>query len=120
VRRLCTYCKRPISASSDFQRLLAKQGLIQGPLTNPIYESNGCSECFNSGFLGRIALMEMCLATHRLQDLIAKGAPQSEMRALVVQSGVLTLYQEGLMQVVQGSTTLKEVGPLSYTSEMSE
>ena len=89
-------------------------------MTNPIYEANGCPECHNSGFHGRIALMEMCLASNKLQDLIAKGAPQSELRTVAVQSGVLTLYQEGLMQVVQGNTTLKEVSPLSYTSQMSE
>lgn len=118
VRRLCTYCKRPVAASSSFQRILAREGMIQAPLTTPIYEGNGCPECNNSGFHGRIALMEMCLLNPKLQELVSRNSPQSEMRAVAAQSGVLTLYQEGLMEVVQGTTTLKEISPLSYTSQM--
>jgi type II secretory ATPase GspE/PulE/Tfp pilus assembly ATPase PilB-like protein len=118
VRRLCDYCKRPVAASSDLQRILAKQGLIQGPLTNPIFESNGCPECHNSGFHGRTALMEMCMVGPKLQDLISRDRPQSELRQVAAKTGVLTLYQEGLMEVINGTTTLKEISPLSYTAEM--
>ena len=120
VRRLCNYCKRPVAASSSFQRILAKQGLIDAPLTTPIYEGNGCPECNNSGFHGRVALMEMCLVTPKLQDLVSRNAPQSEMRLVAAQGGVLTLYQEGLNEVIQGNTTLKEISPLSYTSAMDD
>jgi type II secretory ATPase GspE/PulE/Tfp pilus assembly ATPase PilB-like protein len=118
VRRLCNYCKRPVAASSSVQRILAKQGMIQAPLTTPIYEGNGCPECNNSGFHGRVALMEMCLVTPKLQDLVSRNAPQSDMRAIAAQSGVRTLYQEGLNEVMLGNTTLKEIKPLSYTSSM--
>ncbi len=118
VRRLCNYCKRPVAASSSFQKILAKQGLIQAPITNPIYEGNGCPECNGSGFHGRVALMEMCLVGDKLQDMIARNAPQSEMRAVAAQNGVLSLYQEGLNEVMEGTTTLKEISPLSYTSQM--
>ena len=118
VRRLCNYCKRPVAASSAVQRILAKQGMIQAPLVTPIYEANGCPECNNSGFHGRVALMEMSLISPKLQDLIAADAPQSEMRKVAVQGGLLTLYQEGLNEVMAGTTTLKEISPLSYTSHM--
>jgi type II secretory ATPase GspE/PulE/Tfp pilus assembly ATPase PilB-like protein len=120
VRRLCNYCKRPAAASSDFQRILVREGMIDAPFTNPIYEGNGCPECNNSGFHGRVALMEMCMVNPKIQDLIARDAPQSEMRAIAARSGVLTLYQEGLSEVMQGTTTLKEISPLSYTSQMDE
>ncbi len=120
VRRLCNYCKRPVAASSSFQRILAREGMINAPLTNPIYEGNGCPECNNSGFHGRVALMEMCLVNPKIQDLVSRDRPQSEMRAVAAQSGVLTLYQEGLGEVMQGTTTLKEISPLSYTSQMDD
>ncbi len=120
VRRLCNYCKRPVAASSDFQRILARQGLINAPLTTPIYEANGCPECHNSGFHGRVALMEMCLVNPKIQDLIARDRPQSELRQIAAQTGVLTLYQEGLNEVMAGTTTLKEISPLSYTSAMED
>ena len=64
--------------------------------------------------------MEMCLATPKLQDLIARDSPQGELRQIASQTGVLTLYQEGLNEVIQGTTTLKEISPLSYTAEIED
>ncbi len=54
----------------------------------------------------------------KLQDLISRDRPQSELRQIAAKSGVLTLYQEGLLEVIKGTTTLKEISPLSYTAEM--
>ncbi len=94
--------------------------MIDAPFTSPIYEGNGCPECNNSGFHGRVALMEMCMIGSKIQDLIARDAPQSDMRAIASQAGVLSLYQEGLSEVMQGTTTLKKISPLSYTSQMDD
>jgi len=44
------------------------------------------------------------------------NAPQSKMRELAFHKGVLTLYQQGLEQVVAGNTTLEEVTCLAYTA----
>jgi hypothetical protein len=63
-----------------------------------------------------MALMEMCPLDDSLADLIARNAPQSEMRRIAFQKGMLTLYQEGLMQVLAGQTSLEEISCLSYTA----
>ncbi|MEM7385879.1 MAG: GspE/PulE family protein, partial [Verrucomicrobiota bacterium] len=117
VRRLCKYCKRPVPASNDVQRILARNGMINAPLTSPIYEQQGCAECYNGGFHGRIALMEMCLLDPKMGDLITEGATQSTMRSHAQETGVLTLYQEGLLQVMAGETTLDEISHLAYTAK---
>ena len=84
--------------------------------TNVIYEKNGCPECREGGYTGRLALMEMCPSDMILADLIASNAPQSQMRKLAQSKGVLTLYQEGLRQVLAGNTSLEEIACLSYTA----
>ena len=84
--------------------------------TQFIYEKHGCPECHEAGYSGRMALMEMCPMDNALSDLVARNSPQSEMRRLAFRKGVLTLYQEGLQQVLNGNTSLEEISCLSYTA----
>ena len=116
VRRLCGYCKRPVAAPHELQEHLYRQGVITAPLTQPIHEKVGCSECHGTGYSGRLALMELCETTDEIRDLIEQGAPQSAMRAAAMKSGFRTLYQEGLNQMISGNTTMEEIRCLAYTA----
>jgi type II secretory ATPase GspE/PulE/Tfp pilus assembly ATPase PilB-like protein len=116
VRRLCTYCKKAVPISPDVRTIFECNRVIIPEDVNVIYEKNGCPECREGGYTGRMALMEMCPSDNQLSDLIAANAPQSEMRKLAFKKGVLTLYQEGLKQVLNGNTSMEEISCLSYTS----
>ncbi|MDD5200212.1 MAG: GspE/PulE family protein [Terrimicrobiaceae bacterium] len=118
VRRLCTYCKRPLAVSDDVRRIFEKNRVEIPPTVSTLYGKIGCSECNQTGYSGRIALMEMCPITPDLADLIGSNAPQSQMREIAFRHGVLSLYQEGLTQVLGGHTSMEEISPLSYTSGM--
>jgi len=116
VRKLCPYCKRPAEITADI-RTLYERNLIAIPGNVPlIYSKGGCSECGETGYSGRMALMEMCPIDAKLADLVATNAPQSRMRELACSRGVRTLYQEGLSEVLQGHTSLDEISCLSYTA----
>ncbi len=116
VRRLCAYCKHPMPANQEVQDFLFHQGVITEPMRDPIYQKVGCDECNGTGYTGRIALMEIALITNELSGLIATGAPVNEMRKIAVKDGFKSLYQEGLVQVIAGSTTFDEINCLSYTA----
>ena len=116
VRRLCGYCKRPVAATQEVQDLMARQGVISQPLQNPIFLKGGCDECHGTGYAGRVALMELCEVTSDLRDLVEEAAPMSAMRSSAFKNGFLSLYQEGLHQVIAGHTTLDEIKCLSYTA----
>lgn len=116
IRRLCGYCKKPIEATQKDQEHFYQQKMITQVISDPIFEAIGCSQCRDTGYSGRIALMEICRVNVELSDLIARNAPQSEMRKIARAEGVLTLYQEGIGQVIKGQTTLKEIKQLSYTA----
>ncbi|MGH8047222.1 MAG: GspE/PulE family protein, partial [Chthoniobacterales bacterium] len=118
VRRLCTYCKRPSPLTDDIRRLYEKNRIEIPADVTTLYTKCGCSECHDTGYSGRIALMEMCPVTSDIADLIGSNAPQSEMREVAFRHGVLSLYQEGLTQVFSGHTSLEEISPLSYTSSL--
>lgn len=116
VRRLCGYCKKPVPFPMDIQEHMARQGVISQPLTTPMFVATGCDECHGSGYSGRVALMELCELSTELRDLIEEGAPMSAMRAAALKNGFLSLYQEGLLQVIAGHTTMDEIRCLSYTA----
>lgn len=116
VRRLCTYCKRPMQVPQEIQDMMAKQNVISQPLTQPIYTPVGCQECHGTGYSGRVALMELCEVSTELRDLIEEAAPMSALRACAFKHGFFSLYQEGLMQVIAGHTSLDEIKCLSYTA----
>jgi type II secretory ATPase GspE/PulE/Tfp pilus assembly ATPase PilB-like protein len=116
VRRLCTYCKRPAPITEDNRRIFEKNQIEIPSSVSTVYCKTGCSECGQTGYSGRIALMEMCPITPDLADLIGVNAPQSRMREVAFRHGVLSLYQEGLTHVLAGHTSMDEVSPLSYTS----
>jgi type II secretory ATPase GspE/PulE/Tfp pilus assembly ATPase PilB-like protein len=116
VRRLCGYCKKPVPFTMELQEHLARQGVISQPVTSPMYVATGCDECHGTGYSGRVALMELCELNTDLRDLIEEGAPMSALRAAAFKNGFLSLYQEGLMQVIAGHTTTDEIRCLSYTA----
>lgn len=116
VRRLCGYCKRPEQPTQQMVDILSKQGVLHQPLTTPIYTAGGCDECHGTGYQGRVALMELCEITSELRDLVEEGAPMSAMRAVAFKNGFMSLYQEGLVQVMAGNTTMDEIRCLSYTA----
>ncbi len=116
VRRLCSYCKRPTPVPQEIQDMMAKQNVISQPLTQPIFMPVGCQECHGTGYAGRVALMELCEVSTELRDLIEEAAPMSAMRAAAFKNGFFSLYQEGLMQVIAGHTSLDEIKCLAYTA----
>jgi type II secretory ATPase GspE/PulE/Tfp pilus assembly ATPase PilB-like protein len=105
-----------VQAAQDVQDMMAMQAVISQPLTQPLYSPAGCGECHGTGYAGRVPLMEMCEMNTELRDLIEEAAPMSAMRACAFKNGFLSLYQEGLMQVIAGHTSLDEIKCLSYTA----
>jgi type II secretory ATPase GspE/PulE/Tfp pilus assembly ATPase PilB-like protein len=118
VKRLCPYCKRPIQASQELQEFFYQNGVIKAQMQEPIYEKNGCDECNGTGYTGRVALMEMTPFDAEMAEMISEGAGMIDLRSGAAARGVLSLYQEGMIQVVAGNTTMEEIQRLSHFGAM--
>jgi type II secretory ATPase GspE/PulE/Tfp pilus assembly ATPase PilB-like protein len=116
VRRLCTYCKKPAVITPEIRDIYRRNRIPIPPTTEFVYNKFGCPECHETGYSGRLALMELCASDNELSDLISRNAPISELRKVAFNRGMLTLYQEGLQHVAAGSTSLEEISCLSYTA----
>lgn len=116
VRRLCTYCKKPSEISHEIRATYHANRIPIPKDVECIYGKQGCQECGETGYSGRMALMEMCPIDSELADLISANAPQAQMREIAFRKGVLTLYQQGLAKVLEGETSLEEISCLAYTA----
>ena len=105
VRRLCPHCSQPGKYSPE---RLAEIGF---PIewTDKIRRPVGCDKCRNSGYSGRTALFEICLMSTRLQELIQRRAPASELRDLAIREGMVPLRKDGWNRIAQGVTSIEEV-----------
>ena len=105
VRRLCPHCSQPGKYSPE---RLAEIGF---PIewTDKIRRPVGCDKCRNSGYSGRTALFEICLMSTRLQELIQRRAPASELRDLAIREGMVPLRKDGWNRIAKGVTSIEEV-----------
>lgn len=113
ARRLCQHCitKRP---AKDYEKKVFKDYLDAD--IEEIYYAPGCEKC-NDGYLGRIAIQEVLLINEEIRDAINDGIPKEDLRALVYKGDVITMFQDGLMKVLKGLTSLEEVMRLIETED---
>lgn len=107
VRVICPKCKQPAALS---EAVLKDAGISPKTAAKASFaKGKGCSNCNKGGFRGRLGIFEMMLLTSRIRELIFKNASSVELRKVAMDQGMKTLYQDGLLKVIKGTTTLEEV-----------
>ncbi len=104
VRRVCPHCAEKVTAPNEDERRLAKLYGVQ-----PVTRAAGCPRCGQSGFMGRLAILEIMALTPALQEMISRGATAPEIQKAAMQAGMRTLRASALQRVLDGETTLQEV-----------
>jgi type II secretory ATPase GspE/PulE/Tfp pilus assembly ATPase PilB-like protein/ActR/RegA family two-component response regulator len=104
MRRACPHCAEKVtSPNADEQRLARLYGV------QPSVRSPGCARCNQSGYLGRLAILEILAMSPGLQELVSRGASSAELQKAAVAAGMRTLRASALQRVMDGETTLQEV-----------
>jgi type II secretory ATPase GspE/PulE/Tfp pilus assembly ATPase PilB-like protein len=75
----------------------------------------GCARCDHTGYHGRLGLHELMRADERVRERIRRRAPASELQAAALDTGMITLRQDGIEKVLAGLTDLPEVLAASNT-----
>jgi type II secretory ATPase GspE/PulE/Tfp pilus assembly ATPase PilB-like protein len=75
----------------------------------------GCARCDHTGYHGRLGLHELMRADERVRERIRRRAPASELQAAGLDTGMITLRQDGIEKVLAGLTDLPEVLAASNT-----
>ena len=69
----------------------------------------GCQDCGFTGYRGRLGVFEAFLIDEEMERFILTAPPTSALRDKAIEKGMVTMYQDGLMRVVQGLTTIEEL-----------
>ena len=118
VRRLCDNCKEEIKPKKEIAELILKEVenlplqikkniKIKKPLK--IFKAVGCRDCNGEGFSGRIALFEVLEMTASLSDLILKIPSVELLQEEAKRQGMVGMFQDGILKVLNGVTTIEEV-----------
>ena len=113
VRTLCPHCKEPAHHEESYLKACGFPLEWKDKLFHPV----GCRSCRNTGFSGRLAIMEICLKTETLQEKINMRATAMELKAQALKDGMIPMRHYGFRKVSEGITTLEEVMTVTAASE---
>lgn len=108
ARRLCENCRVGAPPTESELVSLGFGRNSESPLSL-IYRPQGCQQCSNTGFRGRIALHEVMVVTPEMERAIAEGAQTDVIRRLALEEGMADMRSIGMMHVTAGVTSLEEV-----------
>ncbi len=105
VRVLCPHCKEAAKPSDEERKILGvkRNEAIQ------IYKHKGCKRCNQTGYRGRMAIMELLRIDSDMDSLIARRAHFDELRKMALEKGFSTLADDGVRRILEGYTSIEEV-----------
>jgi len=117
IRALCPACRE---AYKPDEQLLRKANLpidkieyFYRPPSNPIVDKKGreviCQTCQSSRYLGRTGVFEVLVISDTMRKLIVKGAQAAQIKAQARSDKMRYLQEEGLLKVMEGTTSMAEV-----------
>jgi general secretion pathway protein E/type IV pilus assembly protein PilB len=105
LRVLCSHCKE-LHMPDDLERKVLRLKSSDQP---KIYRAKGCQHCHQTGYRGRMAIMELLRIDSDMDALIARRAHLDELQKLALEKGFITLAEDGARRVLDGHTSIVEV-----------
>jgi type IV pilus assembly protein PilB len=96
-------------ASSENQSILCPVDKGNGKFDVYLYKGEGCDECGNSGYSGRIGIFEVLKVDDVIGRMILDNKSSTEIQAQAIQRGMITMIQDGYLKALDGITTIEEV-----------
>ena len=115
VRTICPRCKvryQPTEAVIA-DSMLPPEMVAQGEFSR----GKGCPYCGRTGYRGRIGIYELMVVNGKLREMMFRGADTKELRIEAINSGMSTLYADGMLKVIRGITTFEEVYRVAKQTE---
>ena len=116
VRMLCEKCKKDFKPDKEqFEQLkmaygpewFEKHGMDKEK--QAFKQREGCAECDQIGYRGRMAIFEMLECTDRIKKGIKERASVEELKQMALENGMRTLRMDAVEKVFQGITDLDEI-----------
>lgn len=127
ARRLCTACRLPYIASEQEVAMLAFEYCVDTPLQAEeviagwrqvhadkqggitLHKAQGCEECNDTGYKGRLGVHELLVNTSAIKRKIMARANVTEIMEQAMSEGMSTLRQDGINKILQGYTDWEQI-----------
>mgnify|MGYP000920213931 CR=1 FL=1 len=103
VRGICPNCKTNYLPQPE---IVAR---YHWPDNVRLARGRGCSNCYDSGYRGRMGIHEVIETNDALQRLMASSPTKDALLEFTRRSGYASMFDDGLVRVLRGNTTLEEV-----------
>ena len=126
VRKLCAACKNPIVPDENQIRMITEElGRFPAGVPTPPREQwtlfapspEGCEECNEMQYRGRIGVYEIILIGDALEEIIMHEPSEAEIKKIAATSGQITMRQDGVLKVLAGITDMNELNRVIGTEE---
>src|SRR6188768_1586650 len=107
VRRICGNCKESVDMTPQAVANLGYKKEEVGTFT--VYKGRGCEKCNNTGYKGRVGLVEVMVIDDDIRDLILSGGTAIDIKKKAIENGMITLRRSGLIKMMEGVTSVDEV-----------
>ncbi len=105
ARRICRYCR---TSYYPAESALIDAGWQNQP-DRAFQKGEGCNQCHDSGFRGRMGIFEVLEVTDDLRRELHRGCDEAAIKRIARHNGWRPLREEGLQLVEAGVSTLEEV-----------
>ena len=92
IRFSCPHCQKVVKGKADWA---GKKGL--------------CPHCAGTGYFERTGVFELLTVTDRVRELLKGELNLEAIRQEAVRHGMISLYQDGMRQVIEGATSIEEL-----------
>lgn len=106
VRRICPHCSESYQPTDeDLAALAVERSQVN---VNHWRRGRGCSRCFQSGYLGREAIIELIDIDDRIRQIIYEGSI-TELHRYLRETEFCSFHTAAIAKVTSGVTTIEEV-----------
>jgi len=114
ARKLCTHCCEMYQPSVD-EMIAARVSPDVAAASDGMafYRKRGCPRCNQTGYKGRIGVYQLLAMTEDLATLAASKASREEIERAAIESGMKTLWDDGLAKVAAGLTSIEELARIT-------
>lgn len=130
LRKLCEKCKvkTPANVAEEQTIKRAIQSMPTETKTNlpkgdyEIYKASekGCKECGGKSYKGRIGIFETLAMTDELERIVLSDISEAKLRVEAKRQGMITMFQDGIIKVLRGVTSIEELLQVAQEAQEGE
>lgn len=109
VRTLCPKCRVAYDISESPETFADVQPFLEPGFGSYIFGPGTCDTCFQQGYAGRTAIVELLVSNRAIRQLIARGCTSEELQTFAMQNGMLEFRRSAMVKVAMGITSTEEI-----------